>query len=112
MSSFKKLIDSAKNQPAQEEAPVDLTPESSTKELELNSTNGHVEAPVASEKVSPKKKKKAGKSQNSDYRQTTIYVRKDLHRMVTRLLEDQGYNGDFSDWVEKCMISTIKKQKL
>lgn len=49
-----------------------------------------------------------GKRQRDDYRQTTIYVNIKLQKKVKRLLEDSGFNGDFSDWIEQCMIHEIE----
>ncbi|BAZ18769.1 hypothetical protein NIES4071_106540 (plasmid) [Calothrix sp. NIES-4071] len=109
MSNFKKLLESAKNQPI-DEAPS--SPNGSTNDsVDNDSTNELKQAPVATKKVSPRKNAETGKSKNPDYRQTTIYVRKDLQRKLIRLLEDQEYKGDFSDWVEECMVSKIKRQK-
>jgi hypothetical protein len=68
-------------------------------------------APVTNEQVSSKKITETGKSKNPDYRQTTIYVNKDIQRKLIRLLEDQGYKGDFSDWVEECMLLEIRKHQ-
>lgn len=55
--------------------------------------------------------KNTGKRSHPDYRQTTVYVRKDLHRKLSRLLEDSDYNGDFSDWIERQMLTEIAKNK-
>lgn len=107
MSNFKKLLDSAKNQPIEpieEEAPSSLKKKPST-----NSPKKLVQN-ITKERAS-KKYPEGAKSTNPKYRQTTIYVRKDLHRAVTRLLEDQDYEGDFSDWIEECMMSEIVKHQ-
>jgi hypothetical protein len=55
--------------------------------------------------------KRGGKSSNNDYKQSTIYVRKDLHKKVIRLLEDDDYPGDFSDWVEEMMLNLMQTQQ-
>lgn len=52
-----------------------------------------------------------GKRQRNGYRQTTIYVNKKLQTKVKRILEDTGFNGDFSDWVEECMRALVKDTK-
>jgi hypothetical protein len=70
-----------------------------------------VQAPVTNKKVSSRKNAETGKSKNPDYRQTTIYVHKDVQRKLIRLLEDQGYKGDFSNWVEECMLTEIVKHQ-
>lgn len=49
-----------------------------------------------------------GKRQRNGYRQTTIYVNIELQRKVKRLLEDLEFHGDFSDWIEQCMIHEIE----
>jgi hypothetical protein len=67
-----------------------------------------IENSPASQEITPVSSKNTeGKRSNSDYRQTSIYVKKDLHRKLIRHLEDSGYNGDFSDWIENCMENTI-----
>ena len=83
MSIFKNLIDNARSD----------EPE---KEPEVSSKNGG---------------KKEGKRSHPDYRQTTVYVRKDVHRKLMRILEDSGYKGDFSDWIEECMLTEIVRDK-
>lgn len=111
MSSFKKLIESAKNQPVEEQ------------EQEATANNQHIEQETTPEnkptkndskaptnkELSLKKKPEVGKSKDPNYRQTTIYVHKTLHRKVVRMLEDQDYEGDFSDWIEECMLSVLKR---
>lgn len=119
MSSFKKLIDSAKNQPAEQEGAIANNQTTEQEDaIAINSpqnktTNGKdsTKRPVTNKQVSLKKNIEVGKRQDPNYRQTSIYVHKDLHRKVTRLLEDEGYEKDFSDWIEECMLSKIKHQK-
>lgn len=55
--------------------------------------------------------KKIGKRSHPDYKQTTVYVRKDVHRKLIRILEDSGYKGDFSDWIEEQMLTEILRDK-
>ncbi|MDJ0617016.1 MAG: hypothetical protein QNJ63_09770 [Calothrix sp. MO_192.B10] len=74
--------------------------------------DGLLAAARAEEEVKPEVSSKKiegsqGKRQNPEYRQTTIYIRKDLHKKVKRILEDSGFEGDFSDWVEQCMLGEI-----
>ncbi|WDD36078.1 hypothetical protein PQG02_32275 (plasmid) [Nostoc sp. UHCC 0926] len=62
--------------------------------------------------ISSKKKGKGqGKRSHPDYRQTTIYIDKVLHRQLLRMLEDSGFDGDFSEWVEQKMKGEIESQK-
>lgn len=110
MSSFKKLIDSAKNQPVDK---IELTEEQEEEAIastppQNENTKNNSKAP-ANKKLSLKKKPEVGKSKDPNYRQTTIYVHKSLHRKVVRMLEDQDYEGDFSDWIEECMLSVLKR---
>ncbi|MEH2293962.1 hypothetical protein [Nostoc sp.] len=46
-----------------------------------------------------------------NYRQTTIYIDKVLYRHLLRSLEDSGFDGDFSKWVEQKMKSEIESQE-
>lgn len=50
-----------------------------------------------------------GKRQRESYRQTTIYVNKHLQKKVKRILEDEEFCGDFSDWIEECMKAKVDK---
>lgn len=52
-------------------------------------------------------KKKGGKRSHPNYRQTTIYIDKVLHRQLLRMLEDSGFDGDFSEWIEQKMKGEI-----
>ncbi|OCQ92267.1 hypothetical protein BCD64_00180 [Nostoc sp. MBR 210] len=74
------------------------TPQKQTKEIQ--------QAPIVTKANT---KAKAGKRSDPDYRQTTIYVRDKLHRQFLRHLEDSGFDGDFSDWVELKMREEIKE---
>jgi hypothetical protein len=56
-------------------------------------------------------KNREGKRSHPDYRQTTIYIRKELHRKLMRILEDSDYQGDFSQWVEEQMLHEVSKPK-
>lgn len=79
------------------------------KDLLNNARNEDVE-PSIEEKVSSKNLiKREGKRSHPDYRQTTIYINKDLHRKIMRKLEDSGYSGDFSQWIEDAMLSEVNK---
>jgi len=68
----------------------------------LNAARGQ-EQEQEPQKVDTSSQKKGGKRSHRDYRQTTIYVNKVIHRKLLRLLEDSGFEGDFSDWVEQKM---------
>jgi hypothetical protein len=59
--------------------------------------------------VSKTNNKNKGKRSNPDYRQTTIYVHEKLHRQFLRYLEDSGFDGDFSDWVELKMRELVQE---
>ena len=59
--------------------------------------------------VSKANKKGKGKRSNADYRQTTIYIHDKLHRQFLRHLEDSGFDGDFSDWVELKMKELVQE---
>lgn len=83
MSIFKDLLNNARSD----------EPE---KEPEVSSKNGG---------------KKEGKRSHPDYRQTTVYVHKNLHRKLTRILEDSGYRGDFSQWIEEQMLNRINQEE-
>ena len=62
--------------------------------------------------ISSKKKGKGqGKRSHPNYRQTTIYIDKVLHRQLLRMLEDSGFDGDFSEWIEQKMKGEIESQK-
>lgn len=52
-----------------------------------------------------------GKRSHPNYRQTTIYIDKVLHRQLLRSLEDSGFDGDFSEWIEQKMKGEIESQK-
>lgn len=113
MSSFKKLIDSAKNQPAEpiEEEAIEKAPEASLKKKPSTKSSPKKLVQNITKERASRKHPEGGKSKNPAYRQTSIYVRKDLHRAVTRLLEDEEYEGDFSDWIEDCMLMEILKRQ-
>ncbi|MBC1237583.1 hypothetical protein [Nostoc sp. 2RC] len=59
--------------------------------------------------VSKASAKGKGKRSDPEYRQTTIYVRDKLHRQFLRYLEDSGFDGDFSDWVELKMRELVQE---
>lgn len=68
------------------------------------------EKPKTEPKLSPNvtdSQANLGKRQRNGYRQTTIYVDKNLQKKVKRILEDEEFHGDFSDWIEECMKQKI-----
>jgi hypothetical protein len=73
--------------------------------------NARSDEPEKEPEISSKNDEKRGKRSHPDYRQTTVYVRKDVHRKLMRILEDSGYKGDFSDWIEERMLSEINQQE-
>ena len=46
-----------------------------------------------------------------NYRQTTIYIDKVLHRQLLRSLEESDFEGDFSEWVEQKMKGEIESRE-
>ena len=85
----------------QPEAPPELQPQLQP-EPQLDQTN------AVSKKTSSKGQ---GKRSHPNYRQTTIYIDKVLHRQLLRVLEDSGFEGDFSEWVEQKMKGEIESQE-
>ncbi|MBN3947049.1 MAG: hypothetical protein HWQ38_11395 [Nostoc sp. NMS7] len=41
----------------------------------------------------------------------SIYIDKVLHRQMLRMLEDSGFDGDFSEWIEQKMKGEIESQE-
>lgn len=50
-----------------------------------------------------------GKRSNPEFEQTTLFLRKDTKKAVTRQLEDHGA-GDLSSLVERLLASWLKRQ--
>jgi hypothetical protein len=65
--------------------------------------------PESQPQVIKKTSKGSGKRSDPSYRQTTIYIDKNLHRQFLRKLEDSGFNGDFSDWIEMKMKAEVQE---
>lgn len=80
------------------------TPQEQTQEVQPTPT---VESQPQT--VSKANTKAKGKRSDPEYRQTTIYVRDKLHRLFLRYLEDSGFDGDFSDWVELKMRELVQE---
>ncbi len=49
-----------------------------------------------------------GKSSDDDYKQASVYVRKDTHKLVTKALVDEDY--DFSDLVQSLLDGWLKER--
>jgi hypothetical protein len=75
-------------------------------QTEIQSTPTPEAQPQTVKKTSSKS---GGKRSDPNYRQTTIYIDKNLHRQFLRKLEDSGFEGDFSDWVEKKMRAEVQE---
>jgi hypothetical protein len=71
--------------------------------------NSEVRSQPKAEVISSKKS--GGKRSDPRYRQTSIYIRNDVHKKLIRHLEDSEYPGDFSDWIQEQMESAIAKPK-
>jgi hypothetical protein len=71
--------------------------------------NSEVRSQPKAEVISSKKN--GGKRSDPNYRQTSIYIRNDVHKKLIRHLEDNDYPGDFSDWIQGQMESAIAKPK-
>jgi hypothetical protein len=64
--------------------------------------------PAATEKPARAPGRPPGKRSNPDFKPTTLFLKKETQKAVTRLLQDQGKKPDLSNLVEELLQNWLE----